>query len=399
MPRQFKSTDTSIWSEGFGNGKDGALTVSTNGNTFQVASSPFTTNANAYGLFGGSSGATSGAVSDAWGFWTSYVSVGDIVLIHQTFGSGAGNWELNVVTGGLPSGGGSSTLTLKYPLQNNYGSGCQIIKCPQFSSFTLNSGNALYIRGLGSNLTHGGIMAFFCTGTTTIAGTLTATYGGFYYGTEPSGTGGYQGYSSTGYASMSVSPNGAGGGGGAYGDGAGAGHGAGGGNGTAGGSGTPSSRQSGYGGSTDGNSSLTLFSIGAGGGAGGHRRSTTGGRGGAGGGGIMIFTNKLVVTGGLRADGEDGQYKTGGTDSAGSGGGGAGGSILVKAITATLGTNLVGAGGGQGEPIGNPDGDGGFGRIHLDYAGSYTGTTTPTLDATQDVSLLPKGGNFIVNFI
>ena len=55
MPRQFKKTDTSIWTEQFGTGKDGDLTVSTNA-TFQVASGPFSTNANAFGFF-------------YWNFW------------------------------------------------------------------------------------------------------------------------------------------------------------------------------------------------------------------------------------------------------------------------------------------------------------------------------------------
>jgi len=64
------------------------------------------------------------------------------------------------------------------------------------------------------------------------------------------------------------------------------------------------------------------------------------------------------------------------------GGSGAGGSILLKAQTATLGTAQITAAGGAGN---NP---GSIGRIHLDYYTSYTGTTTPTLDATQDNNLV-----------
>ena len=75
----------------------------------------------------------------------------------------------------------------------------------------------------------------------------------------------------------------------------------------------------------------------------------------------------------------------------GAGGGGAGGSVIVYTQTATLGTALVTATGGLGGyntnafPI--PGGAGGVGRVHIDYLTSYTGTSTPTLYATEDDTL------------
>lgn len=400
MPRQFRSDDTSAWGEKFGTGKDGSITVSSNA-TFQVASSPFGTNANAFGTFSGTSGNSSGSVTDAYGFWTDYTFVNDYVLIHQTYGSGAGNWELNVVTGGIPAGAGSSTLTLKYPLQNTYSTGCQIIKCPQFTNFTLNNGVSLS-PSVWDN-TKFGIMAFFVNGTATINGSLSSFARGFLGGVSDYYNG-YQGDSSTSLNNQAiVTRNGAGGGGGYYGNGRKAGGGGGGGNGTAGGAGQPGDSGSAEGGSTDGNAGLTLFTFGGGGGSGGWRSSSgvTVGSGGKGGGGIFIFARNLVVNGSIVASGETGGIRSSGSATSGQGGGGAGGSILIKSEVATLGSSLVTANGGAGgyQGINNDGGPGGEGRIHIDYALSYTGTTSPTIDARQDSTLGSAGGSFLLNLI
>ena len=403
MPRQFKSTDTSQWVEQFGTGKNGSLTITSN-KTFKANYDGFTTNANAYASFTGSLAATSGTVTDGYfsynNFNTSYVEVGDYVLIHQSYGTGNGNWELNVITGGIPTPGGSSTLTLKYPLQNAYITGAQIIKVPQFTSFTLDTSIVLYPQEY--NEIYGGIMAFFCNGTTEIKGTIQCSNRGYQAGTT-SGGNGYQGDSATNVSTTtSTSNNGAGGGGGGIGDGAAAGGGGGGGNGTAGTTGQPGSRIPGTGGDTDGNASLTDFIFGAGGGGGGFRTGQSGGpgAGGYGGGSIIIFSKNFVQTSGnILANGNDGSASSG-SGSHGGGGGGAGGAILIKAITATLNTNLIAANGGSGgNGTGGDGGAGGVGRIHLDYASSYTGTTIPTLDATQDSGLYPAGGSFIYNLI
>jgi hypothetical protein len=395
MPRQFKSTDTSLWSEQFGTGKDGSLTITT-GTVFNVNSSPFTTNANAFGTFTGTSGNSSGTATDAYGFYTDYVFVGDYVLIHQTQGTNVGNWELNVVTGGIPAGAGSSTLTLKYPLQNTYTTGCQIVKCPQFTNINFNSGTNISQKAWDS-FKWGGIIAFFCSGKTTIAGNLYTGTTGFQGGAgRDLGSQSFQGENenNTGVQSSSASYNGGGGSDGDNGGGRGA-SGGGGGNYTTGGAGgTEGGSATGGGGGTvaQTNNELTVSVFGGGGGGG----SRTGSSipypaGGTGGGLIFIFSKEIEVTGGLTSEGSAGQ-----TSGDGGGGGGAGGCILIKSITATLGTNITTTLGGAG---GIRGGTGGTGRIHLDYASSYTGTTNPTLSATQDSSLYPSGGSFIFNML
>ena len=37
-------------------------------------------------------------------------------------------------------------------------------------------------------------------------------------------------------------------------------------------------------------------------------------------------------------------------------------------------------------------GAGSVGRIHIDYSTSYTGTTTPTIDATLDTTIIARAG-------
>jgi len=44
---------------------------------------------------------------------------------------------------------------------------------------------------------------------------------------------------------------------------------------------------------------------------------------------------------------------------------------------------------------GGGGGGGGVGRIHLDYKTSYSGTTSPTLDARQDLTLSPISSGFL----
>lgn len=395
MARYFRSDDTSIWTEQFGTGKDGSVTVSTTVD-FNVNNSPFTTNANAFGSFTGTSGNTSGTVTDRYGFWSSYVFEGDYVLIHQTQTTNslnAGIWELNVVTGGIPSGGGSSTLTLKYPLQNTYTSGCQIIKMPQFSNLTVNNGAVLVQSAW--NGTWGGIIALFCNDTVTINGQLSTNDRGYRGGAgrdfgSTSFTG--ENWANTGLQKVNAENNGGGGSDGDNGASKGA-SGGGGGNRTLGGAG--STEGGGAQGGEGGNISTTyaecqLVTFGGGGGGGSRTGSGAYPAGGVGGGIIFIFSKNIVLNGLVNSNGQGGQ-----TSGDGGGGGGAGGSILFKAITATLGssTAAVGAAGGI------RGGTGGTGAIHIDYASSYTGTTNPTLSARQDSSLYPAGGSFIYNLI
>ena len=58
-----------------------------------------------------------------------------------------------------------------------------------------------------------------------------------------------------------------------------------------------------------------------------------------------------------------------------------------------------GAGGNTDDSGGRRDGGAGsVGRIHLDYSGSYTGTTSPTLNATLDTTIKAGGPNFFAFF-
>lgn len=394
MPRQFKKTDTSLWTEGFGTGKDGSLTVSTTVD-FKVANSPFTTNANGFGTFTGTAGNSSGTASDAYGFWTDYVFVGDYVLIHQTQSTDVGNvgkWELNVVTGGIPASGGSSTLTLKYPLQNTYTANTQIIKMPQFSNVTVDSSGILVQTAW--NGTWGGVVAFFCNGTTTITGQLSTNDRGYRGGVgRDFGSTAFQGESYYGLGTQSTLRNHNGGGGSDGDNGAGRGaSGGGGANGAFGGDGATEGggAAGGQGGGGGSSAENTIIVMGGGGGGGSRTGSGTYPAGGVGGGLIFIFSNSIVVNGVLNSTGQGGQ-----SSGDGGGGGGAGGSILLKAITATLGTGVsaLGASGGI------RGGAGGVGTIHLDYASTYTGTTNPTLTTAQDSSLYPSGGSFIFNML
>ena len=414
MARQFRSDDTSIWQEGFGNGSNGSLTISSD-STFLNSSGSFINNANSFGAFTGTNGATSGSATDVYAFWTSYVSNGDFVLIHQTRGTGMGNWELNVIVSGIPtSGGGSSTINLKYPLQNTYNSGSQIIKCPQFSSVTVNTGVTLYPSALAGS-GYGGILAFFCNGTTTITGSINASARGFRKGGDGNAIGqntiGYAGENQTrGFNTTRAytrENHSAGGGAGGLDGSRIPGAGSGGGYGTAGGSGgsgeTGITAESG---NTIGDAGLTALHFGGSGGAAGGRLNAVTQKGGNGGGIIFIISRDFINNGTLVTSGENGNNGNAGSYYPG-GGAGAGGAILIKSQTATLGSSTITATGGTGgtgysgvygSQVG---GNGGNGRIHIDYLSSYTGSTSPTLDARQDNSLYTKigGGAFLYNLI
>lgn len=358
----------------FGDGRDGALTISVD-----------TTDAPIDSTASGSSGSTTLTATNA------SFAAGQKILIHQTVGTNAGSWLLTEI---LSYSAG--TITTKDPLNVDYSSSgsnkAQVLVVKQYSAVTVDATKTLTAKAWNNANGVGGILAFMCSGTITVNGTITATGKGFAGGTaHTSAVPGYQGNSSTGVGTQSTSANGSGGGGGDDGDGASAGGGAGGGHGAAGTNGSAGARPGGTGGSTDGNASLTDLNFGGAGGAGGSR-SGQGANGGAGGnsGGIVFLIGKTLTMGGSSAisnAGSNGSNATG--TSAGGGGGGAGGAILLKVQTATLGTTLItaaagsagsGSGGGNG-------GAGAVGRIHIDYLTSYTGTTTPTIDATQDGTL------------
>lgn len=305
---------------------------------------------------------------------------GNVVLIHQTRGTGAGQWEINRVA----SGGGTSSLTmqeaLKYTYTDSGASQAQIIKVFQYTTVT-QSGTWTVAAWDGNT---GGIFPIAARNSMSISGTITGTGRGFR-GSAASQNTSNQGEGTGGAGSAIHTPNGDGAGGAGANQAGGRSGGAGGGHAAAGSNGPASTAPVAQGGSADGSQDLTdLVLSGAGSGAGG---TDSGGAGGNGGGSFIIFAKDFTVTGALTSGGNNGGNAGNG------GGGGAGGAILVESSTATLGTNKLTAAAGSGGSGGETNGGAGsVGRIHLDYAISYSGTSSPTLNVSKDVSLIESGG-------
>lgn len=378
MARQFRSDDTAPWRYGLGSGKDGDLNVSSG-----VAYS---------GAIAGGSGASGqkNFVTDT----ASSFQDGDLVLIHQTRGAGAGNWELNKIA----SGGGSTTLVMTDDLENTYtdsgASQAQIIEMKEYRNVTISTGGTLSPSQVWDG-NKGGILPFFYNGTLSMtAGSINLNGYGFVGGAGVSNAGhnhGRQGEGSSGAGgTQTSSANGNGGGGGreytgAGGQGAGGG---GGGYGAAGGTGNPSSTgTTPAGGIAVGVAEMITAFLGGGGGSGGTRDSVVASSGNAGNGGGLsfIFGNHLVYSGGSHT-----LRGTGGTVPGGSspGGAGASGGGLFKNVTADFGSGIANAdtnsatGGG-----GFAGANGALGRFHIDYSGSVTGTTTPTINTRLDPTI------------
>lgn len=385
MSRQFRSDDTNKWKEGFGSGKNGDVTLS-NSNLANVSNTS------------GSAGAYTCTNQWNWSLNSDWVCI-----LHQTRGSGAGNWEINKVVSG--SGG---TITLKYPLQNNYvtsgASVAQLIIFPQYKNITVNS----TVAPPSWNGSYGGIAFLFAKETINITGSINVSGvagstkynseqagGGYYGGRAKAPTGGNvggQAYCGEGYPSAPApyNPANGNGGGGAYitNNGNSNASGGGGGNGSAGGAGGQSGvTTGGAGGGTAGNAGLTNMIFGGGGGGGGTDGGAECGAGASGGGIVILIAKNITISGSVVVNGANGQNAYTG------GGGSAGGSVLLKSMTATLGTNKITANGGSGGTGAyNNGGAGGVGRIHIDYATSYSGSTSPSIDVRQDTTIKPAVG-------
>jgi len=260
-----------------------------------------------------------------------------------------------------------------------------------YTSITIQSGHTISIDGN---------FDIKCQGTVTIdsGGTLSAKGYGYAGGLlEVGGYDGYQGTSYDGTPTTSHDANYGGGGGGAGGgDNDLAGGGGGGAYGSGGSRGNGDSDYEGLGGSSYNDAELNdTFTIaylkGSGGGAGGNAYSGGhggGGVGGDGGGIIRLNCKKLVVSGEIDCDGDDGADATqqGTNEWTTGGGGGAGGTIFIQCNQlVTAGSSLIHADGGSGGngwsgTSANPSfsgGGGGNGRIRIE-AGKVTGTTSPT---------------------
>lgn len=397
--RQWRSDDTSKWVYGFGNGSDGAYAPTTS------------TDAPIDSACTGTSGSNSLSATNA-----SFAS-GQLILIHQTKGTGSGAWELNRISSYT-----TGTITTAHTLTNTYGAGAQVLVMKQYLSALVDTGVTL--TGKAYNGMVGGIVGWFCKGTTTIAGTISVDgitsqgyesgQGGLGIGFH-GGTGVYQGYGSNAYSyqgyggpgagAQSTSANGNGGGGG-WGQTGNPNNGSGGGgaNANAGVNGETTGdtgHGGGAGGEIAGTAALTNMVFGGGGGGGCvmDANSQNPWMGGGGGAGIVIIISKAItITGNISLDGGSGN----GYNSLAGGGGGGGGSCLLKGKTLILGSSLItanGGGGGNGER--SDGGAGGIGRIHADYSVSVTGTTDPALNSTEDATILDAsvGGSFLYNIL
>lgn len=357
----------------FGDGSDGALTISSNTTDTPIDSA-----------------ATATYNSNTISATNASFAAGQRILLIQTQGASgtgdAGAWMITQIQAYT-----AGTITTVDPINTDYTSGSQVIVLKQYSSVTVNSGVTWTAKAWTGTV--GGIIAFLCSGTVSIVGSISAAGRGFIGGTEGDGQPGLQGEASIdGTEIHSTAANGMGGGGGDDGDGAAAGGGAGGGHSSSGTNGQAGSRPGGTGGGTGGSADLNTMVFGGAGGGGG-RRSSDSGHGGAGGnsGGIVLIgALTLTVSGSILANGSNGANAST-SASHGGGGGGAGGSILLRADTATLGSSIIAATGGSGGAKGGGGGNGGAGssgRIHLSYVTTYSGTTNPTLDVAQDSSFV-----------
>ncbi|MCK5629525.1 MAG: hypothetical protein KAI26_02815 [Nanoarchaeota archaeon] len=351
-----------------GDGTDGALIV-TSANTIinmytQITSTTVL------------SGSTSFDVNDASAF-----SVGDeILVIQMQHSSNAGTYEFADVTAI-----DGNTITVSTGLTNNYYSGTfntqsasasQIVRVPQYTDVSVNSGAS--ITASAWNGYTGGIVVFRATKALNITGSLDVAGIGYRGGVSNGGDNdGYPGESYNGIPNLisTSANNGAGGGAnkapGSGGDGAGgAGYGTTGENGDEGSHVGGAPGVSGRGGSYYGQNDLSKIYFGSGGGS----PACTIDSGGDGEGIIIIFANKISNNNIIIAEGSDGRK---GCWSGGDGGGGAGGSIyLISDDIVNSGTISAQKGLGYCGNYGC-GGNGGDGRIRLDY-NSLSGTTNPS---------------------
>lgn len=329
----------------FGDGVDGPITISGDPNTRTTVTGTDTQSTSTLG--------------------SAILSNGDLVKLVQTQGTGAGNWQYNMVL----SGGGTTSITWSKPLHYTFGTGAQCVRIPRYTTVTVNAHTVTAWDG-----TLGGIEVICGRDSVTLAQTVTFSGKGFRGNSSAK----YAGESYTGAGARGQSANAGAGGG--TGDehkagGGGAGHKNNGSNGTQQEGGLP-----GYGGSSYGSDDLLTIFLGSSGGSG-----ISVNPGGNGGSILEVISKSITVSNTVNNDGTQG----GGGDINGGNGGGSGGSILLVAITVTLGSNLLTALGATGTSQSGiaPGGDGSIGRIAIHHSGTITGTTNPTFFDVTDTTL------------
>lgn len=367
----------------FGNGSDGELVISSN-----ITEAPIDASCS------GTAGSTSLSATNI------SFAQGQKVFIHQTRGTGVGQWEIKTIASYT-----AGTITLDSGLDYTYtdsgASQAQVRVLPQYSSVTIDSAKTYTAKAWNGDV--GGILAFLCSGTVTVVGSINATGGtgvtgvsadrpvggGYRGGTFKPATGdavggyGYAGEGTVGDQNPQTGSNGTGGGGALAGNTNNSGAtGAGGSHATVGTNGTNGNQATGGSGATliVGSADLTTMIFGGGGGGGAIDGGGGPSSGGNGGGIIAIFGKVITITGTVTANG-------GGSSTANfeNGGGGAGGSILIKGQTVNLGTNLITATGGSGigQADHDPGGNGGVGRIRVEACSLSGSTNNPSASTVE----------------
>lgn len=389
--RQFRSTDTDKWKEGFGN-KAQNIVIDSN-----------SVLANSYAAFSGVEGAKP-TLSD--------FNNGDIVLIHRTRGTNANvapTWELNYKKNG----------SLKYALTRDYLNSdvltnpnrSQIIKPIVCNKFSLIDGATLSIQAWNQFV--GGLGVIIADTVDLSGGTVDLKSKGFHAGPNGGdywgghgeswadhGYGPYGNYPQAGDPSCdeygsnplsgrvaignaggaaaggnSSSPNQPGAGGAA--------------NKNNGGNGTNPDNQGdgpGLGGVAAGNDDLSALVFGGAGSVGAGSAGATANDpwrpsrdAGYGTGNLIIFCRKFIAPNRIIGDGADSGSQI--SSKCGGASGGAGGNILVCGIDIDLGTNKITAAAGAST---NRTGASSVGRIAARYSRNLAGSTTPSAFTYED---------------
>ena len=349
----YQKIDRVLPGQPFGNGIAGATTISSDPNTRAT--------------FTGTATATTGTAGS-----TSFNN-GDVVLLHQTQGTGNGQYEFNQVSGG----GGTTSLTFAKALNYTYVSGAQIIKVPMYETVTVSAFTPTAWSG-----STGGITVICGRSSITVSGSVNGVGQGYRGGVQASpaptlGSEGANGYADRNYGAAGPNESGGGGSGGGYGT-----------QGSGPGMGTDTS------GLAYGSADLTNLTMGGGGdGAVGNSGIGTLGAGGKSGHAIIFITKSFVNSSSVLLTGQAGSN---GSDRGG--GGGSGGAFLLMCATATLGTVTNNGGAkGTGSDSNANGGDGGVGRNAVHASGTVSGSTTPSYNSTVDSSLVETAvGGYII---
>ncbi len=379
----------------FGDGRDGNMPPSGNLNNDHGF---------ALGSVNGTAGATTMVIYDKSSIHR--IKTGDYILIHQTRGTGAGNWELNRAT--MDFSGNGTTVSVERPLRHSYTTSingythqAQIVRVPQYRTCPI-SGTVTPMQPWDGTV--GGIFAVMCQNQATISGAIDVVGYGFRGGASGNTyqTDQWQGesiltlsnFANHYYQTPDRTPSAQGGGAADNigGGGGGAGFSAGQDGDTIGGS------SWGYGGIGYGTPNLSQIFFGGGGGgaatvinpAGNYATS------GNGSGIAFLFAPTITISGQVRADGQTASGVQ--TDDNGNrrvtAGSGGGGQIYIKTENIVIEPNGIRAlGGPRLAPGGSAPfagGAGGNGYIYIEHCGTVTGSAnTSPIAVTMPVSCTP----------